>query len=56
MIRDQILQWMIKRLEKLKSPKKREQINRSDIQEKETGNQMKNKMQKAEPYMMNREL
>ena len=56
MIRNQILQWMIDRLEKLKSPQKREQINRLDIQEKEIGNQMKNKPQKAEPYMMNREL
>lgn len=56
MIRNQILQWMIERLEKLKSPQKREQINRSDIQEKEIGNHMKNKSQKAEPYMMNREL
>lgn len=56
MIRNQILQWMIDRLEKLKSPQKREQINRLDIQEKEIGNQMKNKAQKAEPYMMNREL
>lgn len=56
MIRNQILQWMIDRLEKLKSPQKREQINRLDIQEKESGNQMKNKPQKAEPYMMNREL
>lgn len=56
MIRNQILQWMIDRLEKLKSPQKREQINRLDIQEKEIGKQMKNKPQKAEPYMMNREL
>ena len=56
MIRNQILQWMIDRLEKLKSPQKREQINRLDIQEKEIGNQMKNKAQRAEPYMMNREL
>lgn len=56
MIRNQILQWMIDRLEKSKSPQKREQINRLDIQEKEIGNQMKNKPQKAEPYMMNREL
>ena len=56
MIRNQILQWMIDRLEKLKSSQNRKQINNPDIQEKETGNQMKNKAQKAEPYMMNREL
>ena len=56
MIRNQILQWMIDRLEKLKSSQNRKQINNPDIQEKEIGNQMKNKAQKAEPYMMNREL
>ena len=56
MIRNQILQWMIDRLEKLKSSQNRKQINNPDIQEKEIGNQMKNKPQKAEPYMMNREL
>ena len=56
MIRNQILQWMIDRLEKLKSSQNRKQINNPDIQEKEIGSQMKNKVQKAEPYMMNREL
>ena len=56
MIRNQILQWMIDRLEKLKSSQNRKQINNPDIQEKEIRNQMKNKAQKAEPYMMNREL
>lgn len=56
MIRNQILQWMIDRLEKLKSSQNRKHINNPDIQEKEIGNQMKNKAQKAEPYMMNREL
>lgn len=56
MIRDQILQWMINQLEKLKSSQNRKQINNPDIQEKEIGSQMKNKVQKAEPYMMNREL
>ena len=56
MIRNQILQWMIDRLEKLKSSQNRKQINNPDLQEKQTGNQMKNKAQKAEPYMMNREL
>ena len=56
MIRNQVLQWMIDRLEKLKSSQNRKQINNPDIQEKEIGNQMKNKAQKAEPYMMNREL
>lgn len=56
MIRNQILQWMIDRLEKLKSSQNRKQINNPDIQEKEIGNQMKNKAQKAEQYMMNREL
>lgn len=56
MIRNQILQWMIDRLEKLKSSQNRKQIHNPDIQEKEIGNQMKNKAQKAEPYMMNREL
>ena len=56
MIRNQILQWMIDRLEKLKSSQNRKQINNPDIQEKEIGNQTKNKAQKAEPYMMNREL
>ena len=56
MIRDQILQWMINQLEKLKLSQNRKQINNPDIQEKEIGNQMKNKAQKAEPYMMNREL
>ena len=56
MIRNQILQWMIDRLEKLKSSQNRKQINNPDIQEKEIGNQMKKKAQKAEPYMMNREL
>lgn len=56
MIRNQILQWMIDRLEMLKSSQNRKQINNPDIQEKEIGNQMKNKAQKAEPYMMNREL
>ena len=56
MIRDQILQWMINQLEKLKLSQNRKQINNLDIQEKEIGSQMKNKVQKAEPYMMNREL
>ena len=56
MIRDQILQWMINQLEKLKLSQNRKQINNPDIQEKEIGSQMKNKVQKAEPYMMNREL
>ena len=56
MIRNQILQWMIDRLEKLKLSQNRKQINNPDIQEKEIGSQMKNKVQKAEPYMMNREL
>ena len=54
MIRDQILQWMIDRLERLKSPRTRVQVNNRSIQKKE--NTMKNKALKAEPYMMNREL
>lgn len=54
MIRDQILQWMIDRLERLKSPRTREQVNNCSTQKKEIT--MKNKALKAEPYMMNREL
>ena len=54
MIRDQILQWMIDRLERLKSPQTREQVNNCSTQKKEII--MKNKALKAEPYMMNREL
>lgn len=54
MIRDQILQWMIDRLERLKSPRTREQVNNCSTQKKEII--MKNKALKAEPYMMNREL
>mgnify|MGYP002764913484 FL=1 len=54
MIRDQILQWMIDRLERLKSPWTREQVNNCSTQKKEIT--MKNKALKAEPYMMNREL
>ncbi len=54
MIRDQILQWMIDRLERLKSPRTRVQVNNCSTQKKEIT--MKNKALKAEPYMMNREL
>ena len=54
MIRDRILQWMIDRLEKLKSPRTHIQMNNRSTQEKE--NTMKTKALKAEPYMMNREL
>lgn len=54
MIRDQILQWTIDRLERLKSPRTREQVNNCSTQKKEIT--MKNKALKAEPYMMNREL
>lgn len=54
MIRDQILQWMIDRLERLKLPRTREQVNNCSTQKKEIT--MKNKALKAEPYMMNREL